>query len=161
MSNKPNPNDVPGDDCVSMDDWQACPAGELLQMACRLQSHQRRTRAKKLVGATAGSMALVAATVLLVGSLTQGRAGLYGGISCAFCQEHFGDYHTQLTANIAVSNAAMAASMEQHLAKCKFCRAKFKKDYPGVLDTGASPMRPLVLVALRPAFAVGGRAVAL
>ncbi|NOY29262.1 MAG: hypothetical protein GXP28_03515 [Planctomycetes bacterium] len=158
MSN--NQKSIPGDQ-EGLGDWNNCPQGELSRMVRKLDASRARTRTKKLVQTSLLGMLLVAAGVVVSGSLlTSNSEGGYGGISCAECKSHFVEYHAHITGSELLEDLGLASSMAVHLADCRFCQSRFNASYPGVLQVGISistqPMirspMPLLAVSRQPAF---------
>ncbi len=137
-------------------DWNDCPQGELSQMVCKLEASQTRARSKKLVQTGLLGTLLVAAGVVVSGSLltSNGTRG-YGGISCAECKSHFAEYHAHQTGSELLEDLGLATSMAAHLAECQSCRSRFNENYPDVLQAEISiSMRPTMIRNPLPLLAV-------
>ena len=128
------------------DQWTDCPAGELSRMVTRLDASQSRARTRKLYQTGVLSMLLVAAGVVVAGSLFAPGGNKYGGITCAECKSHFESYHGHLTGTAQIDDDGLTQSIATHLANCGFCQEFFKQSYPGVLNqTVAASTRPAVV----------------
>jgi len=120
-------------------DWGDCPQGELSRMVRKLDASRARGRTKKLVQTSLLGTLLVAAGVVVGGSLlTSNRVAGYGGISCAECKSHFAEYHAHVTGAELLEDLGLATSMAGHLADCQSCKSRFDANYPGVLHAGVS-----------------------
>jgi len=136
--------------------WDACPQGELLRMAKRLDARDRRVQVGRFFRAATASMLLIAVGVLVVGfmggltgsDLTgNGLTNNSAGINCAECRENFAAYHESLQlvfqdagpSKTESLDPAFSQRMADHLAKCRYCRQQFDERFPGILTSEGVP----------------------
>jgi len=131
------------------DQWNDCPAGELSQLANRLNARKQRVRRTQLLGKASAFMLLVACGVFVVGFALDPGGPRYGNITCSECKSHFVAYHANET-NAEQMEETLATSMATHLQKCERCRTLFGKTYPGVLSAELTQQSSI------PMFAVAG-----
>ena len=129
------------------DDWQDCPAGEIIQMVGRLNAAQQSIRTRKLYQTAVVGVLFVACGIVGVGTLVNWSSSHYGGITCVECGEHLAAYH-DFKSQLGDMESALATSMTTHLENCTYCRNVFEKKYPGVQISHAIDQEILPLFAI-------------
>ncbi len=139
------------DDGKNIDQWDACNPGELTNLVHRLDGRQRAAHRRQILNTALVSTIVFACVVLSLGSFL-GKSGHYGGIACSECREHIPAYQLHLIGQSKLEDEDLLASMKIHLQKCKMCRSEFNTLYPEQRITVSSTTRPVLVLALQPAW---------
>ncbi len=139
------------DDGKNIDQWDACSPGELTKLVHRLDYRQRAAHRKTVLNTALVSTIVFACVVLSLGSFLD-QSSHYGGIACSQCREHIPEYQLHLIGQSSFEDEDLLASMKIHLQKCKLCRTEFNTLYPEQRITVSSTTRPVLMLALQPAW---------
>lgn len=113
--------------------WAPCPPGEIQGLVGRLQSRDHGQQNLALAKNAAVAAVVTAALVVGVG-LLMGPRGDYDPIGCAECIANFDHYGLHLTDGQEMQSPT-TDQMQEHLAHCEVCRARFEHEYPGLLSS--------------------------
>ena len=126
----------------SIDQWEPCAEGQLSQVVSRLKRAERAKRLRQLASTAMVSLVLFAVGTIVAGGFVFFQEPQVGGIGCTECLAHAAEFRDHVTGVTLMADIELAGRIEEHLAKCDCCRAKFNDAYPGVTLAMMGPESP-------------------